>query len=105
MENPIIIILTTAGSKQEAEKIVNALLEQRLIACANIMAVSSRYWWGGKIDCAEEFLVVMKSRRELFDGVVLLVKGFHSYEVPEVLAVSVVEGSLGYLDWMASVLK
>jgi periplasmic divalent cation tolerance protein len=104
MENPI-IILSTAANKEEAEKIANTLLEKHLIACANIMPVSSRYWWEGKIECSGEFLLVMKSRRELFDEVVLLVKGLHSYEVPEVLALPIVAGSEKYFGWMADVLK
>jgi periplasmic divalent cation tolerance protein len=105
MQTPIIILVTTA-SKAEAEKIAQALLQEHLIACANIVGpVSSHFIWEGKIDCAEEFLMVMKSKKELFDRVVERVKGLHSYEVAEVLALPVVAGSEKYLGWMDEVLK
>jgi periplasmic divalent cation tolerance protein len=90
----------------EAEKITQSLLEQRLIACGNIVShVKSFFNWLGKIDQAEEFLIVMKSRMDLFGQVAEQVKGLHSYEVPEVLAFPIVEGSKAYLDWMNVVLK
>jgi periplasmic divalent cation tolerance protein len=98
-------ILTTTQNKAEAEKIANALLEQHLIACANITAVTSRFWWNQKIECSEECLVVMKSREDLFGLVVEQVKVLHSYEVPEVLAVPVLAGSADYLAWMFGSLK
>ncbi len=90
----------------EAEKITQSLLEQRLIACGNIISpVKSFFNWLGKIDNAEECLIVMKSRLDLFGQVAEQVKGLHSYEVPEVLALPIVEGSNAYLDWMKNVLK
>jgi len=101
-----IIILVTAKDKQEAEKITQSLLKERLIACANIVnPVTSFFYWSGKIDKAEECLIVMKSRRDLFAQVAEHVKGLHSYEVPEILALPIVEGSTAYLDWMCGVLK
>ncbi|MCW4025308.1 MAG: divalent-cation tolerance protein CutA [Candidatus Bathyarchaeota archaeon] len=100
-----VIILTTTQNKTEAEKIANTLLEQRLIACANITAVSSRYWWNQKIECSEECLVIMKSRQELFERVVEQVKLLHSYEVPEVLALPVLAGSADYLAWIFDTLS
>jgi periplasmic divalent cation tolerance protein len=106
MSGDYIIVFVTTKDKSEAEKISKALLADRLIACANIVGpVTSFFSWMNKTDCAEEFLVVMKSRRDLLDAVVDCVKGLHSYEVPEVLAFPVVGGSGAYLDWMAQVLK
>ena len=105
MQTPLIILVTTA-SKTEAEKIAQTLLQERLIACANIVGpVSSHFIWEEKIDCAEEFLMIMKSHRELFDRVVERVKSLHSYKVPEVLALPIVAGSAKYLGWMDKVLK
>jgi periplasmic divalent cation tolerance protein len=105
MQTPIIILVTTA-SKAEAEKIAQVLLQERLVACVNIVGpVSSHFIWEGKIDCAEEFLMVMKSQKELFDRVVERVKGLHSYEVAEVLALPVVGGAAEYLGWLGSVLN
>jgi periplasmic divalent cation tolerance protein len=101
-----IIVLVTVASRAEAEKIGRALLDEKLIACTNIVGpVTSLFHWSGKVDCAKEFLMVMKSRSELFDKIVGRVKGLHSYEVPEVLAVPVVAGSDSYLGWLCGVLK
>ena len=106
MKNEYIIILVTCKDKSEAEKITQSLLEQRLIACGNIVSpVTSFFNWLGKIDKAEECLVVMKSRMDLFGEVSKQVKDLHSYEVPEVLALPIIEGSKAYLDWMSVVLK
>jgi periplasmic divalent cation tolerance protein len=106
MNTDFILVLVTTASKEEAEKIVQKLLEGKLIACANIInPVTSRFYWSGKIDCAEECLVVMKSRIDLFGALVECVKGLHSYEVPEVLALPIVAGSEAYLGWIGGVLK
>jgi len=106
MSDAYILVLVTTSSKQEAEKISQTLLEQKLIACANIVGpVSSHFYWQGKIDCAEEFLVLMKSRVDLFDVVAERVKALHSYEVPEVLALPVLKASAAYLSWLAETLR
>ena len=101
-----IVVLVTTSNKAEAEKISQALLKEKLIACANIInTVTSFFFWSGKIDKAEECLVVMKSRLDLFGKLEERLRGLHSYEVPEVLALPIVEGSKAYLDWMGEVLK
>jgi periplasmic divalent cation tolerance protein len=101
-----IIILVTAKDKQEAEKITQLLLNERLIACGNIVSpVTSLFHWSGKIEKAEECLIVMKSRMDLFSQVAEHVRRLHSYEVPEVLALPIVDASTAYLDWMSVVLK
>jgi periplasmic divalent cation tolerance protein len=106
MNNDYIIVLVTTANKSEAEKIAQALLKERLIACANIInPVTSFFFWSGKIDKAEECLMVMKSRRDLFAELAECLKGLHSYEVPEVLAIPIVEGSVAYLAWMGEMLK
>jgi periplasmic divalent cation tolerance protein len=100
------VILVTASSKKEAENIAQKLLEEKLIACANIVGpVSSHFHWEGKVEVEEEFLLLLKSRLDLFDVVAERVRALHSYEVPEILALPVVASSLGYLDWMRSNLK
>ncbi len=106
MNNDYIIVLVTTANKAEAEKIAQTLLKERLIACANILnPVTSFFFWSEKIDKAEECLMVMKSRRDLFAELAECLKGLHSYEVPEVLAIPIVEGSAAYLAWMGEVLK
>ena len=97
------LIIVTASSREEAEKIATTLLERKLIACANILGpVSSRFWWQGKIDSAEEYMIFMKTKRELFDQVADNVKQLHSYEVPEIIALPIVEGAKPYLEWINS---
>ncbi len=104
--NNYIVIFVTAKDIQEAEKITQALLDERLIACGNIVnPVTSFFHWVGKIEKAEECLIVMKSRADLFSQVAERVKRLHSYEVPEVLALPIVDASKAYLDWMSVVLK
>jgi periplasmic divalent cation tolerance protein len=100
------VILVTASSKKEAETIAQNLLTEKLIACANIVGpVSSYFHWDGKLEVAEEFLLLMKSRLNLFDVVEKRVRELHCYQVPEVLALPVLAGSKGYLKWLGVSLK
>ena len=106
MDTNYIIVLVTTANKSEAEKISEALLKEKIIACANIInPVTSFFHWQGKEDRCEECLVVMKSRRDLFVELAERVKGLHSYDVPEVLALPIVDGSDAYLAWLGSVLR
>ena len=106
MKNEHIIVMVTTASKEEAETIAQRLLETKLIACANIIGpVSSRFLWSGKIDKAEEYLVFMKSRMELFEKLSESVKASHNYEVPEIIAFPIVAGSKAYLGWLDSCLR
>ena len=101
-----IVVLMTASSKEEAVKIVRALLEERLITCANIMdPVSSLFWWQGKIQEEKEVLAIMKSSESLFGKLSQRVMELHSYDVPEILALPIIEGSSSYLEWMKSCLE
>lgn len=105
MVTPFIVALVLTASKQEAEKIVQSLLEAKLIACGNITSqVTSLFRWKGKIERAEECLVLMKTRRDLFDRVSQTVKALHSYENPEIITLDVADGSKEYLDWLESCL-
>ncbi len=100
-----IVALVTTANKQEAEKIVQHLLNERLIACANVIGpVTSFFHWSGKDERAEEYLALMKTRSDLFDRLTAAVKELHSYKVPEILALPIVAGSRTYLDWLASCL-
>src|SRR5689334_9777365 len=102
-----VVIFVTAKDKKEAGRIARGLLEERLVACANILdGVESLFWWQGKIDEAKETLIVLKTKRSLFKKVAARVKVLHSYDTPEVIALPVVEGSTEYLKWIdASVSK
>jgi len=101
-----IIVIMTAPNKQEAVNIVRALLEERLIACANILdPVHSLFWWKGKIEEEKEVLVLMKSQKTLFKKLSKRVAELHSYDLPEILALPIVVGSSSYLDWMRACLE
>ena len=101
-----IVVIMTAADKEEALKIVRRLLSERLIACANIVGpVSSLFWWEGKIDEADEFLVFMKSKKKLFKRLSERAKEIHGYQVPEIIALPVMEGLPSYLDWLGASLQ
>jgi len=105
LKSDYIVILVTCKDKQEAEQITQALLNERLIACGNIVnSVTSFFHWSGQIEKAEECLIIIKSRMNLFAQVVERVKKLHSYDVPEILALPIVDGSADYFDWMSGVL-
>lgn len=105
MQKTYVIVMVTTASKQEAEKIAQRLLNERLIACANIIGpFSSLFHWSGKTERAEEYLMLLKSRKDLFEKLVETVKALHSYEVPEILVFPIVDGSKTYLDWLGSCL-
>ena len=101
-----ILVFMTASSKSEAKKIVRSLLEEKLIACANMIdSVSSVFWWQENIKEEKEVLVIMKSHQELFNKVSTRIREVHSYDTPEILALSIVDGSSHYLEWMNKVLN
>ncbi len=101
-----IVILITAKDTAEAETIGHKLLDEKLIACVNIVKdVRSLFWWQGKVDQSDEVLLVVKSRQELFGKIVETVKAVHSYDVPEILALPVMDGNKDYLNWIDESLK
>jgi len=101
-----LIVFMTTPNREEAVKIVRTLLEERLIACGNIIdSVSSFFWWQGKIEKKKEALVIMKSHENLFKKLSKRVTELHSYDVPEILALPIVDGSSSYLDWMKACLE
>ncbi|MBS7636799.1 divalent-cation tolerance protein CutA [Candidatus Bathyarchaeota archaeon] len=106
MDNNYIIVLTTTSSKEEAEKIAHALLAERIIACANIIGpVHSLFWWQNKIDTAQEHLILMKTKKDLFAKLAEKVKAIHSYQTPEIIALPMVEGFEPYIEWLNSNLQ
>ncbi len=97
------IVLTTAGSQEEARKIANALIERRLAACVNIVPqIESIYRWQGKVENATEWLLVIKTRASVFAQVRDAIRELHSYELPECLVLEITDGSTDYLSWIAS---
>ncbi|MEW6439503.1 MAG: divalent-cation tolerance protein CutA [bacterium] len=98
-----IVVLITTGSEEEAERIARALLEERLIACANwIPKVRSLYWWQGRLNEDQETLLLCKTRESLFSRLAERTKALHSYEVPEIISLPLRQGWDPYLSWIES---
>lgn len=96
-----IVVLVTAKDLEQARAIAQGLLNEKLIACANLIkGVKSMFWWDGKIDTSDEALLVMKTRKNLFKKVCAAVKKMHSYETPEVIAFALTDGNTDYLNWI-----
>jgi periplasmic divalent cation tolerance protein len=95
-------IYVTAGNEEEAERIARAMLERKLVACANIFPIRSMYWWEGKIEEASEVGIILKTRAEKFKELRDKIKEIHSYEIPCICAFSVNDGLKDYLDWIDS---
>ena|SRR5690348_102244 len=99
-----IVVLVTCGSINEAQQIGRALVDRKLVACANIfrIPVQSIYRWKDKIELAEEVLLLLKSSRSRFAAVQSAIRKLHSYDVPEIIALPIAAGSRGYLEWISS---
>ncbi|GAW83858.1 periplasmic divalent cation tolerance protein [Plasmodium gonderi] len=107
MDDPakFIAVYVTAPSKEVAEKISNVLLEDKLASCINIIpGVTSLYHWKGEIAKDSEVLMMIKTKKSLFDEIVKSVKSNHPYEIPEVISVPI-QGSKDYLNWIKDSVK
>jgi len=100
------IVLTTAGTKEEAYKIARALVERQLAACVNIVhQVESVYRWEGEIEQASEFLLIVKTTGAAFERVRDAIRELHSYDLPECVCLAVEDGSAEYLAWIGDSVK
>ncbi|HSJ56113.1 MAG TPA: divalent-cation tolerance protein CutA [Anaerolineae bacterium] len=96
-----LVVLMTAGSQEEADRIAGELVAARLAACVNVVpGITSVYRWQGEVQRDQEWLLIAKTRREALDRLVARVREIHSYDVPEVVALPVVDGSEAYLRWV-----
>ncbi len=100
------VVLVACGSRAEARRIARAVVTRRLAACANLLEarVESIYRWKGKVEQAREFLLLLKTSRSRLGALEAEVKRLHSYDVPEFIALPVVEGSPAYLRWLGECL-
>ncbi len=97
------MVLTTFGSVDDAARVARALLEQRLVACVNLLpSVQSLYWWQGAIEEASEVLAVMKTRPERLPELEAAIGALHPYANPELLALAVTRGAPPYLQWVVA---
>ena len=101
-----IVTFVTCSSKKEAILIANKLLNEKLVACVNIIeGISSFFWWKGKVDKAAESLLIIKTVKKNFGKIQKTVKRIHSYDVPEIIALPIVSGSRSYLKWIDESIK
>jgi periplasmic divalent cation tolerance protein len=95
------IVLTTAGTRDEAAKIARELVDRRFAACVNVTGpIQSVYRWKGAVESAEEWLLLVKTTQEAVDQVHATIKDLHSYELPECLVLPIEGGSQEYLAWL-----
>ncbi len=100
-ESAYIVLFITTANADEARRISSRLLNQRKAACVNIVPrVDSLFWWQGKLDSAQESLLIVKTRASLLNEIVTLVREIHSYHTPEIIALPIVGGNQDYLDWI-----
>ncbi len=96
-----LVVLTTTGERDEAERIARLLVQERLAACVQVAGpIRSIYRWQGEIETAEEWQLWVKTQRRLYDRVEQAIRAAHPYEVPEILALPVAAGSAAYLQWL-----
>lgn len=101
-----IVVSTTCGSEEEARRLARLLVEERLAACVQVLPpIHSVYRWRGAVEESGEWLILIKSRRGLFEDIRRRIRAEHSYELPEILAAAVVDGEPDYLAWMDSGLR
>jgi periplasmic divalent cation tolerance protein len=95
-------VVTTTATREDAQKIADALVEKRVAGCVQIVGpIVSTFWWQGKIERTEEWLCMIKSARRFYSRLEQSIKELHSYETPEIIAVPIVAGSQQYLQWLS----
>ncbi len=98
----MILILSTFANKKEAQRIGKELLNKKLIACYNLVPVESAYWWKGKIEEANEILMIMKTNKN-FSEVEKFILEHHSYDIPEIITVEPKSVNKKYLKWIEEI--
>ena len=101
---PILIYITCAN-KEETRRIAKGLIEEKLIACANIFPMESIYWWQESIEESMEYVLIAKGMEKDFDALTSRVKNLHSYEVPCIITVPITNGNADYLSWIGQSTK
>lgn len=96
-------VLTTAGSKQEAQRIADLLLERRLAACVQVAGpIASTYRWQGAVERATEWQCLAKTEAGHYEEVEAAIRTVHSYEEPEIVAIPILAASSGYQAWISA---
>ena len=103
MKGDFQIVLSTCPDSTTAEQIARALVEEKLAACINILPrIQSIYRWKGQVETASEILMVIKSETHAFALICDKIKSLHPYELPEIVAVPIADGSPEYLSWLTN---
>jgi periplasmic divalent cation tolerance protein len=99
-------VSTTTGTREDAERISQEIVEKRFAACAQIIGpITSQYWWKDNLETSEEWLLSMKTRMERYGDLEKAIKDIHPYETPEIIAIPILEGSREYLGWIKNETK
>lgn len=94
-------VVTTTDTKENARQIARRVVEKNLAACAQIIGpISSIFWWKNNINEEEEWLIIIKSRKDIYEDLEQAIRKVHKYEIPEILAMPVVAGAKSYLEWL-----
>jgi|SRR5947209_3439850 len=98
-----IVVMMTAGSREEAARLADILVVARLAACVQILPeIESVYHWKDKVERAPEILLLAKTTQENFVSLEAAVRSLHSYETPEIIALPITEASAPYLEWLTA---
>lgn len=99
------LVLVTAPSETEATAIAQILVQEQLAACVNLFPVTSVYTWENQVQQEPEWQLLIKTNLERFEALEARIRAVHSYQVPEIIAIPLVAGSLAYLQWMGNHIK
>jgi periplasmic divalent cation tolerance protein len=102
MPSPYSLVLTTCGTKEEAEMIASRLVEQRLAGCVQMFPIDSVYHWEGAVERAKEWMLLGKIKASDFGAVEAAIRVAHSYATPEIIALEIDQGAQAYLGWLES---
>ena len=97
------IVMTTVASEDDADTLINPILETKLAACIQTIDIGSHYTWKDEVCHEKEVLILFKTTWELYDRLEAKIKELHPYEIPEIIAVDVERGSRDYLKWIDEV--
>lgn len=100
VKTDFVIVITTTDKKEEAEHLVLTILNEKLAACAQVIEVESFYWWKNKLENSKEYRIEFKTKINLYESLAKKLKSIHSYELPEIIVLPIINGSKDYYDWI-----
>ncbi len=105
MDSQVYIVISTAKSRVEAEKLAHLMVERRLAACAQVSGpIKSVYWWQGKVESHPEWKCIWKTTGSRYEALESAIVEAHSYDVPQIVAIPIEKGSRDYLNWLEETL-